>query len=196
MPGSAVRSTKPQASRPKAGVRKIKKKDGTVVYESARNPVAHGGVRKPHRFRPGTVALREIRRYQKGTELLLRKRPFQRLVREITQEYRPDTRYSARSLEVLQEGTEAELIELMRDAQNICCDFGKVTLLSRGFKHALINKGKEEMWYRGGRARPMPNMVTQNGMTIKEEEATAEDIPAEDEDDEEESEDEESESQD
>jgi histone H3/H4 len=38
----------------------------------------------PHRFRPGTVALKEIRKYQKGTELLLRKLPFQRLVREIT----------------------------------------------------------------------------------------------------------------
>jgi histone H3 len=44
---------------------------------------ATGGVKKPHRSRPGTVALREIRRYQKSTELLLRKLPFQRLVREI-----------------------------------------------------------------------------------------------------------------
>ena len=44
-----------------------------------------GGVKKPHRYRPGTVALREIRRYQKSTDLLLRKLPFQRLVREIAQ---------------------------------------------------------------------------------------------------------------
>ena len=44
---------------------------------------ATGGVKKPHRYRPGTVALREIRRYQKSTELLIRKLPFQRLVREI-----------------------------------------------------------------------------------------------------------------
>lgn len=44
-----------------------------------------GGVKKPHRYRPGTVALREIRRYQKTTELLIRKLPFQRLVREIAQ---------------------------------------------------------------------------------------------------------------
>ena len=42
-----------------------------------------GGVKKPHRFRPGTVALKEIRRYQKSMELLIRKLPFQRLVREI-----------------------------------------------------------------------------------------------------------------
>ncbi|XP_030743795.1 histone H3, embryonic-like [Echinops telfairi] len=45
---------------------------------------ATGGVKKPHRYRPGTVALREIRRYQKSTELLIRKLPFQRLVRELT----------------------------------------------------------------------------------------------------------------
>ena len=44
-----------------------------------------GGVKKPHRYRPGTVALREIRKYQKSTELLIRKLPFQRLVREIAQ---------------------------------------------------------------------------------------------------------------
>ena len=44
-----------------------------------------GGVKKPHRYRPDTVALREIRKYQKSTELLVRKLPFQRLVREIAQ---------------------------------------------------------------------------------------------------------------
>ena len=47
-----------------------------------------GGVKKPHRFRPGTVALREIRRYQKTSELLIRKLPFQRLVREISQDFK------------------------------------------------------------------------------------------------------------
>src|SRR5438067_8502903 len=46
---------------------------------------ATGGVKKPHRYRPGTVALREIRKYQKSTELLIRKLPFQRLVREVAQ---------------------------------------------------------------------------------------------------------------
>jgi histone H3 len=50
--------------------------------------VTTGGVKKPHRFRPGTVALREIRRYQKSTELLIRKLPFQRLVREIAQDFK------------------------------------------------------------------------------------------------------------
>uniref|UniRef100_A0A8C9R7L0 Si:ch1073-429i10.3 n=1 Tax=Scleropages formosus TaxID=113540 RepID=A0A8C9R7L0_SCLFO len=43
-----------------------------------------GGVKKPHRYRPGTVALREIRRYQKSTELLIRKLPFQRRPARLT----------------------------------------------------------------------------------------------------------------
>ena len=53
---------------------------------------ANGGVKRPHRYRPGTVALREIRRYQKSTELLIRKLPFQRLVREIAQDVAPTIR--------------------------------------------------------------------------------------------------------
>uniref|UniRef100_A0A915EA10 Histone H3 n=1 Tax=Ditylenchus dipsaci TaxID=166011 RepID=A0A915EA10_9BILA len=51
------------------------------------------GLKKPHRYRPGTVALREIRRYQKTTDLLLRKLPFQRLVREVAQQHRDDYRF-------------------------------------------------------------------------------------------------------
>ena len=43
-----------------------------------KNVPATGGVKKPHRYRPGTVALREIRRFQKSTELLIRKLPFSR----------------------------------------------------------------------------------------------------------------------
>ena len=54
-----------------------------------------GGVKKVHRFRPGTVALREIRKFQKSTELLIRKLPFQRLVREIAQEYKSDLRFQS-----------------------------------------------------------------------------------------------------
>ena len=56
--------------------------------KTAAATTATGGVKKPHRFRPGTVALREIRRYQKSTELLIRKLPFQRLVREIAQDFK------------------------------------------------------------------------------------------------------------
>merc|ERR1712076_191490 len=61
-----------------------------------------GGVKKPHRYRPGTVALREIRRYQKSTELLIRKLPFQ-LVREIAQDFKTDLRFQSSAVMALQE---------------------------------------------------------------------------------------------
>ena len=60
--------------------------------------VQTGGIKKPHRFRPGTVALREIRRFQKSTELLIRKLPFQRLVREIAQEFKSDLRFQSQAV--------------------------------------------------------------------------------------------------
>nr|BAB27616.1 unnamed protein product [Mus musculus] len=65
-----------------------------------------GGVKKPHRYRPGTVALREIRRYQKSTELLIRKLPFQRLVREIAQDFKTDLRFQSAAIGALQEASE------------------------------------------------------------------------------------------
>lgn len=52
--------------------------------------------------RPGTVALREIRRYQKSTELLIRKLPFQRLVREIAQDFKTDLRFQSAAIGALQ----------------------------------------------------------------------------------------------
>jgi histone H3 len=67
---------------------------------------ATGGIKKPHRFRPGTVALREIRRYQKSTELLIRKLPFQRLVREIAQDFKTDLRFQSSAVLALQEASE------------------------------------------------------------------------------------------
>ena len=59
------------------------------------------------RYRPGTVALREIRKYQKSTELLIRKLPFQRLVREIAQDFKTDLRFQSSAVLALQEAAEA-----------------------------------------------------------------------------------------
>jgi histone H3/H4 len=72
----------------------------------------YGGVKKPHRYRPGTVALREIRKYQKSTELLIPRSPFQRLVREIVQEYIKDTRFTRQSLTAMQEAAEKYLVDV------------------------------------------------------------------------------------
>jgi histone H3 len=78
---------------------------------------AIGGVRKPHRYRPGTVALREIRHFQKSTELLLRKLPFMRLCREIMQILAKDMRFGKNAVLALQEASEAYLIGLFEDTQ-------------------------------------------------------------------------------
>ena len=58
--------------------------------DPARRGPNTGGLKKPMRYKPGTVALHEIHRYQKTTELLIRKLPFARLVREIAQDFRTD----------------------------------------------------------------------------------------------------------
>ncbi|ROT69816.1 histone H3 [Penaeus vannamei] len=92
---------------------------------------ATGGVKKPHRYRPGTVALREIRRYQKSTELLIRKLPFQRLVREIAQDFKTDLRFQSSAVMALQEASEAYLVGLFEDT-NLCAIHAKrVTIMPR-----------------------------------------------------------------
>jgi len=90
-----------------------------------------GGVKKPHRYRPGTVALREIRRYQKSTELLIRKLPFQRLVREIAQDFKTDLRFQSAAIGALQEASEAYLVGLFEDT-NLCAIHAKrVTIMPK-----------------------------------------------------------------
>ncbi len=89
-----------------------------------------GGVKKPHRYRPGTVALREIRKYQKSTDLLLRKLPFQRLVREIAQDFKTDLRFQSTAILALQEAAEAYLVSLFEDT-NLCAIHAKRVRSSR-----------------------------------------------------------------
>lgn len=87
---------------------------------------ATGGVKKPHRFRPGTVALREIRRFQKSTDLLIRRLPFQRLVREIAQEFKADLRFQTSAVQAIQEAAEAYLVGLF---EGVWVDGGLCALL-------------------------------------------------------------------
>jgi len=90
-----------------------------------------GLIRKlaPKRFRPGSAALRDIRKYQKGTELLIRRRPFHRLVREVGQDITCDLRWQASALEALQQAAEAYLVSFFEDA-NLCALHAKrVTIL-------------------------------------------------------------------
>ena len=100
----------------------------------------------PHQHRltssPGTVALREIRRYQKSTELLIRKLPFQRLVREIAQDFKSDLRFQSSAIGALQESVEAYLVSLFEDT-NLCAIHAKrVTIQSKDIQLARRLRGE------------------------------------------------------
>ena len=114
----------------------------TLASKAARKSApATGGVKKPHRWRPGTVALREIRRYQKTTDLLIRRLPFQRLVREIAQEFKADLRFQSSAILAMQEAAEAYLVALFEDT-NLCAIHAKrVTIMSRDLQLARRIRG-------------------------------------------------------
>jgi histone H3 len=100
--------------------------------------------KKGWRFRPGTVALREIRRYQKSTELLLRRRPFQRLVREIAQDFKRDLNIQGMALLALQEAAEAYLVGLLEDS-NLCAIHAKrVTVMPKDMQLARRLRGERD----------------------------------------------------
>jgi len=80
--------------------------------------------RKKRRYRPGAMALRQIRKYQKSTDLLIRKLPFQRLVRQIAIRFKPDIRFQSTSILALQEAAEAYLVSLFEDS-NACAIHAK-----------------------------------------------------------------------
>jgi histone H3 len=97
---------------------------------------ATGGVKKAKRFRPGTVALREIRKYQKNTNLLIQKLPFQRLVREIAQDFMSNLRFQSHAIQALQEASEAYLTGMFEDA-NLCAIHAKrVTIMPKDIQLA------------------------------------------------------------
>jgi histone H3 len=97
---------------------------------------------QPHRYRPGTVALREIRKYQKSTELLIRKLPFQRLVREIAQDFKTDLRFQSSAILALQESSEAYLVGLFEDT-NLCAIHAKrVTIMPKDIQLARRIRGE------------------------------------------------------
>ena len=113
-----------------AQARKNAAKANQAQLRNLGNPQT-GGVKKPMRYRPGTVALREIRRYQKTTELLIRKLPFNRLVREIAQDFKTNLRFQAQAIGALQEAAEAYLIGLFEDT-NLCAIHAKrVTIMPK-----------------------------------------------------------------
>jgi len=113
-----------------------------ATMAARRRARAVGGVKKPHRYRPGTVALREIRRYQKNTDLLLRKAPFQRLVKEIAQDFKSDVRMQSTAMLALQEAAEAYLVGLFHDTNECALHAKRVTIMPKDMQLARRIRGE------------------------------------------------------
>ncbi|XP_014303395.1 uncharacterized protein LOC102419892 [Myotis lucifugus] len=137
---SSVMARTKQTARKSTGGKAPRKQLATKA--ARKSAPATGGVKKPHRYRPGTVALREIRRYQKSTELLIRKLPFQRLVREIAQDFKTDLRFQSSAVMALQEACEAYLVGLFEDT-NLCAIHAKrVTIMPKDIQLARRIRGE------------------------------------------------------
>jgi len=139
----------PSKSRPtKKGIPKRSSIAGKKPSSSPSKGEAPSRTRRPRL--PGVVALKEIRRYQKSTELLLRRLPFARLVREIAEGYsRQDgpLRWQDKALEALQEAAESYLIHLFEDA-NLCAIHAKrVTIMPKDIQLSRRIRGISEARY-------------------------------------------------
>ena len=130
-----------QTARKSMGGKAPRKQIASKGAKKAVPATATASSKKTHRYRPGTVALREIRRYQKSTELLIRKLPFQRLVREIAQENKADLRFQSTAIAALQEAAESYLVTLFEDT-NLCAIHAKrVTIFPRDMQLARRIRG-------------------------------------------------------
>ena len=139
LPGSGKVPRKPPQVQPKKAKKKGKKVQGGIKQQ----PTSQKDKPKVHRYRPGTVALREIRRYQKLTELLIRKLPFQRLVREIAQDLgKMNMCFQSGAIMALQEASEAYLVGLLEDS-NLCAIHAKrVTIMPKDIQLARRIRGE------------------------------------------------------
>ena len=114
----------------------------SMATKSKGPKASQGGVKRAHRFRPGTVALRHIRKYQKSTELLIRKLPFQRLVRYIANDFKTDLRFQSSAVLALQEAAEAYMVGLFEDT-NLCAIHAKrVTIMPKDMQLARRIRGE------------------------------------------------------
>lgn len=100
-----------------------------------------GSSARPHRFRPGTRAIMEIRKYQRSTQLLIRKAPFCRLVKEVTQVFHHTLRWRVDAIEALQVAAEDFLVKLMEDANCCALHAKRVTIFPRDIHLARRIRG-------------------------------------------------------
>ena len=132
--------TKTTARKSQVGVKRPRKNLGSKT--SKRKTPRMGGVKKPHRFRPGTVAIRQIRKLQRSTHLLLRKLPFQRLVKNYAHNYMAGCRFQKTALYALQEATESYLVGLFEDTNLSAIHAKRVTIMVKDMKLARRIRGE------------------------------------------------------
>ena len=124
---------------------KIPRKNISMNDKAARKTaptIGKNAIKKLHRYKPGTVALREIKKYQKSTDLLIRKLPFQRLVREVATDYKTDLRFQSSAILALQEASESYLVGLFEDT-NLCAIHAKrVTIMPKDMQLARRLRGE------------------------------------------------------
>ena len=102
-----------------------------------------GRLVKPHRYRAGTAALKDIRHFQKTSALLIRRLPFQRLVREIAQDFKTDLRFQSVVILCLQEAVEAYLVRLFDDANLCAIHARRVTIMPKDIQLARRIRGEQ-----------------------------------------------------
>ena len=119
--------TKQTAVKSKATKRALGAKKG----KKAAGGSGAAGMKKAYRWKPGTVALRQVKRLQKSTELLIAKAPFSRLVREIAESHKAGLRFQSSAVASIQEATEAFVISLLSDANLTALHANRVTALPR-----------------------------------------------------------------
>jgi len=153
-PRATKKSKKQQGSpkktgKPKKSSEKSKNTSGKKKPKRSLGDEANGGIRLTETYkknakssRPGVKALQEIRRYQKSTDLLIGRLPFQRLVREIASDYRTDIRFQAAAIAALQEAAESYLVGLFEDT-NLCAIHAKrVTIQPKDMQLARRIRGE------------------------------------------------------
>ena len=127
-----------------------------LLHKSLKQHTTTGGIKKPHRYHPGLLALCEIRRYQQSTDSLIRKSPFNKLIKEISQEYRicPDgprtpsiqVCFQSTALANLQEAAKNYLVGLFEDVNLLAVHAKRVTVMPHDIRLALRIRGDQTRW--------------------------------------------------
>ena len=127
-----------------------------MLHKTLKQHSTTGGIKKPHRYCPELLALQEIQRYQQTTESLIRRTPFNKLIKEISREYRicpegPGTpsvqvRFQLTALAALQEAAENYLVGLSEDINLLAVHAKRVTVVSRDIQLALRIRGDQSRW--------------------------------------------------